>query len=158
MYLSIYLYIYISLMVRGWNYLVTKVSFACIVASFIFVLQYWGIQLKTSFAAGQFSNLDIGAAEAGSAGVLRMGIRGWVSSFPTPITPSLSLKIARASEDPCVAPYWVSESKGQMDGLVPRGFNLAALILIGSEASRDEAKRGALLQSTQRPKQTFKDD
>lgn len=40
-----------------------------------------------------------------------------------------------------------------MDGLVPRGFNLAALILIGGEARR---MQGALLQSTQSPQQAFK--
>lgn len=77
--------------------MVTKVSFACIVASFISVLQYRGIQLKTSFDAGQFSSLDIGAAEVGSAGLLKMRVKGWVSSFPKAITPSLSLKIAKDS-------------------------------------------------------------
>lgn len=75
--------------------------------------------------------------------MLKMGVRGWLSSFPTQITPLLPLKIARASKDPCVAPYRVSESKGQMDGLVPWGFNLAALILIGGEERRGEA-RGAV--------------
>lgn len=106
LYLSLYIYIYFSAN-NGYNYLVTKVSFACIVARFI-VLQF--SSRRTQSEARQLSNgLEIGAAEVGGAGVLRVGVGVDVFISNYPITNT------KNSEGFLVSV--LQESKVQLDGL-----------------------------------------
>ncbi len=110
-------YRYISLFIRGWAYLVTKVCFTCTLSRFI-VPQYWvdsigqknynfwrnGSQYwdKTEILVEtgpplQFSKHDNSAADKETELNLDMLVALMVGVFSTPFTPSLSLKIAGVS-------------------------------------------------------------